>query len=407
MLLIVFCSKDPSRHGRTLRSLAAAREFAGRAEVVAPAFDDFSPSVGLQRLRAWRALRLLGPAQWSLRRVLTRLGFTVAALFPQWLRAPLFIVLSRKLMGMPDEMASRASCSTVALIEEVLLAPAVFSALPSSRKVLDMRDYYPRQFEHSRTWRILVAPGLKAVLDEFLPQVDAVVTVSDELAGLIRDDFGVSATVVRNIPEDLGEGPRTTGYVPPDVLRLVHHGAVGANRRTTDLVTVAEELGPRASVSLYLVGSLGAVRRIRRRADNVGNCTVFRPVPYREIIPMLANFDIGLLHLPPTTTNLRVALPNKLFECLHAGLPVVVGPDTTMARFVIENECGWVAPSHDPKDFASTIAGLTSDDILRCRSRVIRTVDAMPWSSEEERLKSVLFTHRNPWPKAAGPSGRT
>lgn len=390
MRLTVFCSTDPSRHGRTVRSLGVALDCEQLVEVVAPTFESRPSSVVLIRLRTWRVLHFFGPVEWSIRRNLTRVGFTVISMLPSRTRAPLFMMLSRMVMGMPRAQTLSNESRTVALIEEVLLAPAVFSVLPSSRKVLDMRDYYPRQFEHSRTWRLLVAPGLKAVLEEFLPRFDAVVTVSEELAALIAEDSGVRAHVVRSIPEDPDLPWRTSEYDPSSVIRLVHHGAVSASRRTKELVTIAQELGPQASLSLYLTGSSSAIRSIRRRARRVPNCWVMHPVPFRDIVPTLTNYDIGLLHLPPTTANLRVALPNKLFECLHAGLPVVVGPDTAMGRFVLQNECGWVAETHDPKDFAAVIAALTPDEIDRCRGQVKRTIEAISWKVERDRLKVVL-----------------
>lgn len=98
----------------------------------------------------------------------------------------------------------------------------------------------------------------------------------------------------------------------------------------------------RYHLSFMLVGDEGYIRHLRIYADRVapGRVTFLDPVAPDQIMPKIASFDMGIYLLQPTNYNSSIALPNKLFDFIHAGLAVCVGPSPGMAAFV--RECGAV-----------------------------------------------------------------
>ena len=92
------------------------------------------------------------------------------------------------------------------------------------------------------------------------------------------------------------------------------------------------------------------------------------------------------------------ALPNKFFECLHAGIGVVVGPSGDMARLVREFGCGRVSESFSPVDVARVLESLDAPAVEEIKSRASSAAAALSAESAanvlRERLRSALS--RNP-----------
>jgi hypothetical protein len=95
------------------------------------------------------------------------------------------------------------------------------------------------------------------------------------------------------------------------------------------------------------------------------------PMPPEQVVPTLSAYDLGIHVLPPLSFNHRVALPNKFFEFMFAGLAICVGPSPEMARVVREHGCGVVVPSFDPLDIAEHLARLSAADIDAMKRRSI------------------------------------
>ena len=79
-----------------------------------------------------------------------------------------------------------------------------------------------------------------------------------------------------------------------------------------------------------------------RAADDPEHLVVLPPVPPDELLPWTASADVTFVGQPPRTLNQRYNLPNKLFESLMAGVPVVVSKDNEQCRLVSAGAGGWM-----------------------------------------------------------------
>jgi glycosyltransferase involved in cell wall biosynthesis len=66
-------------------------------------------------------------------------------------------------------------------------------------------------------------------------------------------------------------------------------------------------------------------------------------------------YDVGFYPLYPTNYNNLIALPNKFFEFIAAGLAVCIGPSPSMAEIIEQYNCGLIVPSFEPELFAETL----------------------------------------------------
>lgn len=146
-----------------------------------------------------------------------------------------------------------------------------------------------------------------------------------------------------------------------------------------------------------LVGDEGYIRYLRIYADRVapGRVTFLDPVAPDRIVSRIAPFEMGFYLLRPTNYNNSVALPNKVFDFIHAGLAVCVGPSPGMAAFVREWQCGVVAPSFEPAEVAATLNRLGVDEI-RAMRRSAR-IAAAAINASTEMTKVVELCNRLLW----------
>jgi glycosyltransferase involved in cell wall biosynthesis len=81
---------------------------------------------------------------------------------------------------------------------------------------------------------------------------------------------------------------------------------------------------------------------------------------------LLKEGDIGHVLHENVGTNMPFTLPSKLFDCLHAGLPILCGNQGEMAQIVREHDVGWCV---DPADHAALVAALREAAALPAAQR--------------------------------------
>ncbi len=85
---------------------------------------------------------------------------------------------------------------------------------------------------------------------------------------------------------------------------------------------------------------------------------VLPPVPPDDLLPWTASADVTFVGQPPRTLNQRLNLPNKLFESLMAGVPVVVSADNAQCRLTSEEGVGACADIDSPRAIADALASI-------------------------------------------------
>ena len=247
---------------------------------------------------------------------------------------------------------------------------------------------------------------LRAYERRLVRRVALVVTVNDALGRELHDRYHPRLVVaVHNCPNRWA-APDTR----PDLLRdaaaiptghpvLLYHGALSANRGIEQLMSALLQPGLE-STHLVLLG-YGELRRTFEQASTDarwrGRIHVLEPVSTTELPMWVASADVGVMPIQPTTLNHRLSTPNKLFECLAAGIPVVASDFPGMHQIVCDDADAPLGIVCDPTSVASvaaairTILRLPSQDGADLRDRCRRAA-AMRWNWETESLK-LLSTY--------------
>jgi glycosyltransferase involved in cell wall biosynthesis len=198
-----------------------------------------------------------------------------------------------------------------------------------------------------------------------------VITVSDGIAKEYKKVYGIDAEVIMSLPKYQEIEP----VLPQsNSIRLIYHGQVSPDRQIEKMIEVMDYLDERFSLDLMLVPPARLhwlywqkiVSMVKKRDD----VRIIPSVPMKKIIESTCHYDIGIFICPPTTFNLRFALPNKLFEYIQARLVVAIGPSIEMQTIVQKYQCGVVANDFEPQTLAKELNKLSLDEIIsyKCQS---------------------------------------
>jgi glycosyltransferase involved in cell wall biosynthesis len=255
-----------------------------------------------------------------------------------------------------------------------LPAAAAGAAANNGRLIFDAHEYSPLELESSFAWRQLYRPLILRVLRRYAGRCDGSVTVSRPIADRYAAEYPLSPIVVLN-------APAVRGTLPPplrrdDTIRLIHHGNAIRERHIEKMIDAVAQTTASYRLDLMLVGDQKYIAELKQYAERrAPNRVGFPdPVPPRAIGETLAGYDMGLYLLDADMFNHAMAMPNKFFDFVAAGLGVCIGPSPAMREVVEAYGFGVVCTSTDPGQCAAVLDRLTPDDVVRFKdaARVAR-----------------------------------
>lgn len=147
--------------------------------------------------------------------------------------------------------------------------------------------------------------------------------------------------------------------VSGDALMAVFAGAHGQANGLGALLDVAAELlrRGRTDIRLVLVGDGKLKPQLAARAEREGlkNILFLAPVKKTRLAGLMAATDLGLQVLANVPAFYYGTSPNKFFDYIAAGLPVVINYPGWLAGVVADNDCGYAVPPANPAAFADAL----------------------------------------------------
>lgn len=149
----------------------------------------------------------------------------------------------------------------------------------------------------------------------------------------------------------------------PDELRAVFTGAHGMANGLNAVLDAAAELKRRGErgIRIIFLGKGGEKRQLmeRSRADGLdGLVTWLDPIPKKELASVLPRMDVGLMILRNLPAFYYGTSPNKFFDYIACGIPVLNNYPGWLAEMIGRQRCGLAVPPDDPRAFADALVHL-------------------------------------------------
>jgi glycosyltransferase involved in cell wall biosynthesis len=231
-----------------------------------------------------------------------------------------------------------------------------------------------------------------------IPKMDRVYTVCNPIADLMAKRYRIPRpTVILNAPRlemttkaaSHEESP-LNAYRKPGERIVLFHGYLAPWRGIEQLIA-ATALLPH-DFRLVILGHGGfreTLEELVEQSGLEGRVTFVSSVPPAELPSWVIGADVGTIPIQNRGRSFQYTTPNKLFECLHVGLPLVVNDLPEIAKVVNEVDFGIVTDCSDPAAIAKAIEELVSDPD-RYRQMRVRARAAAPRYSWEQGETAIL-----------------
>lgn len=239
------------------------------------------------------------------------------------------------------------------------------------------------------------------ILESFLVKFcDKVITVNESIAQEISKRYKISLPkIIRNFPDvDKDWRPKRFNLfyqkfgIPHKIPIILYYGGLRENRGLENLIEAAKHI-KKGLVVLMGDDKLKETLKKRIKENSLESKVIFSPpVPQKELIFWVASADIGVIPYLGNELNNYYCLPNKLFELIVAGVPIVAN-DLPELRKVIQNEkVGLLCEAQNPKSIAEAINKLLEDSnkLQEIKNNIIVCYKKYLWINEKNKFLEIF-----------------
>lgn len=272
-----------------------------------------------------------------------------------------------------------------------LLANFLVSRISRKPLIYDSHEYFTEVPE------LLGRPVVRSIwrwLERMLvPKVSAAYTVSESIAEVYRDQYNIDFKVVRNLPVCAQREKSEHQEIQPGKPKIIlYQGAMNLGRGIEAAIRAMPFVD---GAELWLAGDGDIISQLQELVYDLDldqKVKFLGRLPLQELNDVTRQADLGISLEEDLGLNYRFALPNKLFDYIQAGVPVLVSNLPEMKRVVEHYQVGLIAESHQRKELASLFkTALFDDEKRQCWIRNLPiAAKELCWENEEKILSEIF-----------------
>ncbi len=264
---------------------------------------------------------------------------------------------------------------------------------PTTQLVYDSHEYFtevPELINRPKVQKIW--EGIEAWI---FPKLRSVYTVNKSIAGMYQEKYKKEIKVVRNIsalwtPSNLKTKKELC--IPENKKLLIIQGAgINIDRGAEEAV---ESMKFIEDTVLMIVGDGDVVYQLKEYVleNNLSDKVLFFDrKPYLEMMNYTYHADLGLTLDKPTNLNYRFSLPNKVFDYIHTGTPIIATDLVEISNIVKTYDVGRIITDFTPENLGKLISSVLSDTSLLSllKENCLKAKEIENWETETEVLKEI------------------
>tara|TARA_B100000427_G_scaffold240543_1_gene203437 strand:+ start:16355 stop:17491 length:1137 start_codon:yes stop_codon:yes gene_type:complete len=272
---------------------------------------------------------------------------------------------------------------------ELLPIACIYSKFVSCKII-----YLPHELESKKQGKSKLYNSLISSIEKtFLKMCFKIIVVCEPIAEWYKNFYGLEEVLVlRNMPLkkhirtfDRRQTIRKEKFriLDEDIL-YIYQGLIEESRAISTYL----EAFKNSKNSLLLMGHAEGNQNIKNINQKHSNIFYKEPVPIDEITSFSSLADCGILVLKDNVSkSYQFMCPNKFFEYMHAGIPILVSRSLEyLARIVDTNNLGWVIDNQNLEDFIEK----TGMEELKSKTKNIELYSRDKyWETDAECFKKI------------------
>ena len=279
---------------------------------------------------------------------------------------------------------------------DTLLPNFIVSKLSGAKLIYDSHELFtesPELIHRKRTQGIWL--GIEKMI---FPKLTHIITVNDSIAQTYGKLYNQNLLVIRNIPNKFKVEQLQTkeqlGIPLNDFLVIIQGSGLNVERGIEEAVLAMKDL---EGVTLMLVGDgdvmpvVKELIKINRLDDKV---KIYGRRPYIEMMQFTTHADLGLTLDKPLSKNYEFSLPNKIFDYMHAGTPILASKLVEIERVITTHHIGNILTEVSPEAIASAIKEIKSnpENLANQKAACKAAAEIENWENEQLKLKKLVLS---------------
>ncbi|WP_348668475.1 glycosyltransferase [uncultured Polaribacter sp.] len=234
-------------------------------------------------------------------------------------------------------------------------------------------------------WRILES--------FFLPKIKKSYTVSASIANFYDKKYQNGMGVIRNIPlkNDILEVEQVV--FPTTKRTILYQGVLNPGRGLKPMIKALKLI---EDLDLIIIGYGKVAEELKAFviAEKMEDRVYFLGRISRDkLFNYTKNATLGMVLEEPLGLSFEYSLPNKLFDYIHAGIPIVAGSLPEITRIIKEYNVGVIVKDYTPKEIAFTIQNLlNSPELLEeIKENQKKVASILCWEKESRKLDKYFI----------------
>ncbi|NLH44653.1 MAG: glycosyltransferase family 4 protein [Acholeplasmataceae bacterium] len=249
--------------------------------------------------------------------------------------------------------------------------------------VYDIFDYYIDAFGVPKNIKPIVLG-----IDRFIiGHADATIICSEQRLLQIKGTTPKKLVVIHNSPEQI-ESMNVFFNLNPQKIKIVYVGILGEGRFIKE---IAQFVSNHEEFEFH-VGGFGYLEEyIINSSEKYENIFFYGRLPYKTTLALENACDIMVAVYDPQVANHKYAAPNKFYEALMLGKPIIMAKGTGMSDVISKNEIGVLIDYKYeclPEAFEKLSALMKNGELIRIKMKKLYKSD-YDWSNMEKRLMNL------------------
>jgi glycosyltransferase involved in cell wall biosynthesis len=292
----------------------------------------------------------------------------------------------------------RLFCRLLVMKADVLVSndldtlPAVYAAskIKNTAVVYDSHEYFTEVPELKN--RRVVRRIWEDIESRILPRIRFSSTVSFSIAEAYRKKYNIHMEVIRNLPFR-----RTTEAAPAFNLRkqsekiILYQGVLNMGR---GLEMAIKAMQFTEDIQLVIIGQGDvetALKELTRSLGLTQKITFTGRISPEKLFDYTVQADLGISLEEDLGLNYRFALPNKVFDYIQAGVPVLVSDLPEVKSLVLQYDVGVINNTKTPVELAALFKQILDDEakMQTWKLNLKKAAAELCWENEEPRLLNL------------------
>jgi len=270
--------------------------------------------------------------------------------------------------------------------------PACFiaSKLKNTNLVYDSHELFSEGPELEG--RTFVKNFWRKLEDYFLPKIKNAYTVSDSIAEFYHKKYDNNMGVIRNVPLKNISYQKEEVSFPTNNRTILYQGVLNPGRGLKPMIK-ALHLIP--NLDLIIIGYGKVEEELKQFVvqENLAERVFFLGrIERYKLVNYTKKATLGMVLEEPLGLSFKFSLPNKLFDYIHAELPIVAGNLTEISAIIKKYEVGVIAKDYEPKSLAKIISELLNDPekLAMIKENQKKAKEELNWEKEQLKLDNYF-----------------